>query len=377
MDNFFESGLDSLSDEALKYVGVTNLDFRTHLSKDELLEVQNIMFSINTLIQITFKDGTFVSDIENVKHLLENSPMCDDRKIEKIILRRNTSDEVKQILMMPYDNPDTWNIAYDVHDDTYMITTLPNYRLMEEYIGVVLSCIKDDMSPLEKIKEVYDFVKLLELDEKASNRFPDIIKNRVTNNLGFNVLFSEILKRIGIKSYIGKIQREQMEYITIVSVKDEKYEADGIYAFDPVSDSIPKHAYKNDAMRKINYNFFALSLKKIVSTTSSDKLLEPLSLLTIDSLDFSERRVNVNERRKLEEIFDSNYEEIFKIVNKTKDIKDENLLNLFISTVHREDFINLNRDIEELIRNNYYLRKKDLFINLKKDDIEDMNIHDV
>ena len=195
--------------------------------------------------------------------------------------------------------------------------------------------------------------------------------------MGFNVLFSEILKRIGIKSYIGKIQREQMEYITIVSVKDEKYEADGIYAFDPVSDSIPKHAYKNDAMRKINYNFFALSLKKIVSTTSSDKLLEPLSLLTIDSLDFSERRVNVNERRKLEEIFDSNYEEIFKIVNKTKDIKDENLLNLFISTVHREDFINLNRDIEELIRNNYYLRKKDLFINLKKDDIEDMNIHDV
>lgn len=377
MDNFFESGLDSLSDEALKYVGVTNLDFRTHLSKDELLEVQNIMFSINTLIQITFKDGTFVSDIENVKHLLENSPMCDDRKIEKIILRRNTSDEVKQILMMPYDNPDTWNIAYDVHDDTYMITTLPNYRLMEEYIGVVLSCIKDDMSPLEKIKEVYDFVKLLELDEKASNRFPDIIKNRVTNNLGFNVLFSEILKRIGIKSYIGKIQREQMEYITIVSVKDEKYEADGIYAFDPVSDSIPKHAYKNDAMRKINYNFFALSLKQIVSTTSSDKLLEPLSLLTIDSLDFSERRVNVNERRKLEEIFDSNYEEIFKRVNKTKDIKDENLLNLFISTVHREDFINLNRDIEELIRNNYYLRKKDLFINLKKDDIEDMNIHDV
>ena len=161
MDNFFESGLDSLSDEALKYVGVTNLDFRTHLSKDELLEVQNIMFSINTLIQITFKDGTFVSDIENVKHLLENSPMCDDRKIEKIILRRNTSDEVKQILMMPYDNPDTWNIAYDVHDDTYMITTLPNYRLMEEYIGVVLSCIKDDMSPLEKIKEVYDFVKFL------------------------------------------------------------------------------------------------------------------------------------------------------------------------------------------------------------------------
>ena len=377
MDNFFESGLDSLSDEALKYVGVTNLDFRTHLSKDELLEVQNIMFSINTLIQITFKDGTFVSDIENVKHLLENSPMCDDRKIEKIILRRNTSDEVKQILMMPYDNPDTWNIAYDVHDDTYMITTLPNYRLMEEYIGVVLSCIKDDMSPLEKIKEVYDFVKLLELDEKASNRFPDIIKNRVTNNLGFNVLFSEILKRIGIKSYIGKIQREQMEYITIVSVKDEKYEADGIYAFDPVSDSIPKHAYKNDAMRKINYNFFALSLKQIVSTTSSDKLLEPLSLLTINSLDFSERRVNANERRKLEEIFDSNYEEIFRRVNKTKDIKDENLLNLFISTVHREDFINLNRDIEELIKNNYYLRKKDLFISLKKDDIEDMNIHDV
>ena len=93
---------------------------------------------------------------------------------------------------MPFLNPDTWHIAYDVKDETYMITTLPNYRVMEEYINIVLSCIKDDMTTLEKIKEVYDFVKLIEYDENGSYRLPDIIKNRKTNSLGYNLLFKEI-----------------------------------------------------------------------------------------------------------------------------------------------------------------------------------------
>ena len=130
MDNRFESDLDKVSEEMLKYVGITNLDFRTPLTKEEIEEV-------------TFKDGTRVSDIEDVKHIIELSPMCDDKKVEKMILRNNTQQEVNELLSMPYMNPDTWHICYQVKDGTYMITTLPNYRVMEEYISIVLSCIKD------------------------------------------------------------------------------------------------------------------------------------------------------------------------------------------------------------------------------------------
>ena len=89
MNNNFESSLGKVSEEMLKYIGVTNLDFRTSLSKDDLEEVQRMLFSINTLVQVTFKDAVNVNDIENVKHLIELSPMCDDKKIEKMILKKN------------------------------------------------------------------------------------------------------------------------------------------------------------------------------------------------------------------------------------------------------------------------------------------------
>ena len=77
MENF-ESNLDAVSEEMLRYVGITNLDFRTSLSDDDLDEVKRMLFSINTLMQVTFKDGVRVSDIENIKHILELSTMCDD-----------------------------------------------------------------------------------------------------------------------------------------------------------------------------------------------------------------------------------------------------------------------------------------------------------
>ena len=378
MDNRFESDLDKVSEEMLKYVGITNLDFRTALSKEEIEEVQRMLFSINTLMQVTFKDGTRVRDIEDIKHIIELSPMCDDKKVEKMILRNNTQQEVNELLSMPYMNPDTWHICYQVKDGTYMITTLPNYRVMEEYISIVLSCIKDEMSPLEKIKEIYDFVKLLELDEQASSRVPDIIVNRKASCLGFNVLFKEILSRIGIKSYIGDISRDgKFEHITIVDVVDDKYQADGIYVFDPSSDSIPKELYKSDAIRKVNYNFFGLSLDDITKTKYDDKLVGVLLYLTSESFDYSNRKVDLKDKKKLESIFELSFEEIFNRVKKTKKIKEKSLIDMFVSTVHKDDFLGLNRNIEELMNNNYSLRKKEIFDFVDEEELVKVSIHDI
>ena len=378
MDNHFEEDLDSLSDEALKYIGVTNLDFRTHLSQDELDEVQKMLFSINTLIQITFKDGTEVTDIENLKHLLELSPMCDDSKVEKMILRHNSKEEVKNLLMMPYDNPDTWKIAYDIKDETYLITTIPNYRLIEEYISIVLSCIKDDMSPLEKIKEVYDFVKLLEYDKKSSSRLPDIVRTRKTNNLGYSILFTKLLERIGVKSFIGEIEREgEKEYFTLISLKDEKYDVDGIYAFDPASDSIPKGLYKSDAIRKINYNFFALPLKRLIDTLDDCKLVGTMSLLTSSSFDYFNRHLDSSAKDILEKTFVDSIENIYHRFQKTKVIPDDKIIALCLDTIHQEDFLGLSNNINNLLANNYHLRKKEIFCEEESKELQTVNIHDV
>lgn len=377
MENF-ESNLDTVSEEMLKYVGITNLDFRTSLSEDDLDEVKRMLFSINTLMQVTFKDGVRVSDIQNIKYILELSTMCDDKNIEKMILRKNTPEEVKEILAMPFLNPDTWHISYEVKDGTYMITTLPNYRIMEEYINIVLSCVKEDMSPLEKIKEVYDFVKLLEYDEKGSCRTPDIVKNRKTNSLGFNSLFKDILKRIGFNSYVEKVLRDgKEEYVTLIDIVDEKYDADGIYVFDPASDSIPKEMYKSDAIRKVNYNYFCLTLDKVIDTNFDDRLGDLLSLLNSDSLEFAKRKIDTKDKKNLESCFNYSFDEIYERVKKGKNISEEVLLNLFISTYHTEDFLGLNRDVSELIRNSYTLRKKEIFKEDIDEEIKKVNIHDI
>lgn len=377
MDFNFESNLDNVSDEVLKYVGITNLDFRTSLSSDDLEEVKRMLFSINTLMQVTFRDGATVKDIENVKYILELSPMCNDNKVEKMILRENTPVDVKKILSLSFLNPETWNISYQVKDGTYMITSLPNYRVMEEYISIVLSCVDDSMSTLEKVKEIYDFVKLLELDEKASSRLPDIVISRKTNSFGFNMLFSEILKRIGISSYIGEVKRNSSkEYITIIDINDDKYDAHGIYAFDPASDSIDKDVYKSDAIRKVNYNFFCRTLLEIENTKFDDKLDGSLMYLISDSFEFSCRRVNERDKRKLEDSLGYSYFELFDKIHKTKSIKDDNLLDLVMNTIHKDDFLGLNRDISELVRNNYFLRKKELFNEIKESEVEYVNIHD-
>lgn len=377
MDSKFESNLGNVSDEMLKYVGITNLDFDMNLSKDDLEEVKKMLFSINTLMQVTFKEEVSIKNIEDIKYMLELSPMCDDKRIEKMILRSNTPDEVKALLSMPYLNPDTWHISYQNKDGSYMITTLPNYRIMEEYIDIVLSCVKSDMSLIEKIKEVYDFVKLLELDEEGSTRLPDIIISRKTNNLGFSLLFCEILKRLGINGFIGEVCRDdKREYITLIDVEDKKYDILGIYCFDPASDSIPKEMYKSDAFRKINYNFFGLTLKEIINTKFDDKLLGVLSLLNSESLDFANRRLEKKDRKRIEDIFGYSFEQLYERVRKTKLVDESKLIDLFVSTIHEEDFLGLNRNVSELLSNNYSLRKKELF-NPINDDIKTISIHDV
>ena len=215
-------------------------------------------------------------------------------------------------------------------------------------------------------------------DENGSCRLPDIINSRKANSLGYNLLFSEILKRVGINSYIGEISRgTKIENITIIDLFDSKYNADGIYVFDPASDSIPKELYKSDAIRKVNYNFFCLSLSEVVNTKDNDKLLGILGLLNSDSFEFSNRRTLEKDKKKIEKIFSSTYEELFERVRKTKKVDSGVLIDFFVSHVHEDDFLGLNRNIKELLSNNYYLRRNEIFNDDNDKGISKVNVHDV
>ena len=377
MENGFESDLGTIDEELLKYVGITNLDLSTPLSTDTLEEIKKMVFSVNTLVQVTFRDKILVKDIETIKHVLELSPMINDSSVEKLVLRDNSKEEVKELLSFSYQNPDSWKLSYNYKDGTYQITSLPNYRVMEEYINIVISSIDKSLSPLEKIKEVYDFVKLLDLSNSSSDRLPDIIKTRKTNSLGFNNLFKEILSRMGINTYIVPIKREGTEYVSMIYIEDSKYDADGFYFFDPASDSLPKSLYKNEAFRKINYNFFALTINQILNTINGkDKFLGAIENFTSSSYDYVLRKIRDIDRVELEHIFNMDLLGIYSLSLKTKKIKEDKLLNLLINTLHKEDFITMDRNIEQLIISNYRLRKEDLF-KKEREESTSLNIHDI
>ena len=71
------------------------------------------------------------------------------------------------------------------------------------------------------------------------------------------------------------------------------------------------------------------------------------------------------------------FEEIFNRVKKTKKIKEKSLIDMFVSTVHKDDFLGLNRNIEELMNNNYSLRKKEIFDFADEEELVKVSIHDI
>jgi hypothetical protein len=168
-----------------------------------------------------------------------------------------------------------------------------------------------------------------------------------------------------------------LEYLTIIDIEDSKYELSGIYVFDPSSDSIPKEMYKSDAIRKVNYNFFGLTLNQITNTKEEDKLLGVLNLLNGDSLEYFSRKIDSKEKKNLEESFGYDYKKIFERVKNTKKFKEDKLLEFLISTIHKEDFLGLNRNISDLLSNNYILRKKELFKEEKAIELDMISIHDI
>ena len=377
MESGFESDLGKIDEELLKYIGITNLDFSTPLSSETLEEVKKMVFSINTLAQVTFRDKIQIRDIETIKHVLELSPMITDSNIEKLVLRDNNPEEVKELLSFPYENPDSWKLSYSFIGGTYQITTLPNYRMMEEYINIVISSIDKEMSLLEKIKEVYDFVKLLDLDKLSSDRLPDIINTRKTNSMGFNNLFKEILSRLSIPCFIVPIKRDDIEYVSLIYIKDFKYDIDGFYFFDPASDSLPKSLYKNEAFRKINYNFYALTINQLLNTISgNDKLLGTLEFFKSSTYDYVSRKIKESDKNALESLFKMDLLNIYTRVLNSKSIKEDIIIKIILSTLHKEDYITLDRNINQLIISNYKLRKEDIF-KLETDEDTTINIHDI
>ena len=259
-------------DDFFKYVGLVNLEFDKKITSSKLLEIKDILFSPNTIKQIEFKDSIFKEDVANIKYYLELSPYIVDSRVEKNIL---TSDlEIKKELSkLNYLNPNTWNISYLESNNNYKVTSIVKYKVILEKLNLLESKMKEDFSIVDKIKVIYDY--LTKFKENNIESLDDVFVLREANMKSLNRLFKYILTYFNIKSEIIK---KNEHYVTYIYIKDNKYDIDGYYLFNPFLD-LDKFKISN-IYKELKYSNFMLSkeeymiINDISIKSSTGKIIE-------------------------------------------------------------------------------------------------------
>lgn len=364
--------LESDLDNSLDYFNVQNLSFDHPLTPLEIDEFKSMIFSLNNLSQIYFKGNIDIKSIETIKNLLSISGYVDDKMIEKCVAVMLPRKDLDALLNSSYENPSTWQVAYDVEDNNYMIADIPKCRSFFSYIDrIKLLAKKENLSQFEIVLRVYDIIKLLEYDNSDMSDkvdlLPEIVRDDKASSFGFNKLFSYILTEFGINSFVGceKSFSGIESFITAVEIKDDKYGIDGIYLFDPSMDSLSKDIYKSDDIRMINYNYFGLRFSDIDYSIYKDSLSGVFGILAIDDFDYSNERRNsckdVTTKKSfdsLEKTFSLSYRDLYDRIKNSALIPFDSI-ELAISNIYGE-----NKNVpnyKELVKENYFSRKSELF----------------
>lgn len=348
------------------YFDVQNLSIDHSLSLDEIEKYKDLIFSPNSISQIYFKKGTDKESVELVKNLLSISDYVVDENVEKYVLVDMDKKELEDFLNSSYENPLTWSLPYENNNSSFSMVDIPMYRVLVSYIK---SLENENLSPLEMVMKVYDRVKMFDYSSETEERkLPDIIRTRTANQKEYNELFSYILNYMGFKTFIGTVKSKdgRTSLITLVDIKDSKHQTDGIYLFDPSMDSLSKEDYKDEEIRKMNYNFFGLNVCLINKSKYEDTLSNVLALIALDNYDYSYDKINTTENKELlKEIknilkdFNLSYKELYERIRSSISIDCDKIVevNNIIKPVDPE----IEKRRSHFIRENYKLRKKELF----------------
>lgn len=351
---------------------LSNLSFDRPLSDLELGELINLLSSSINLSQVYFKEDIDIKSIEKVKLLLEGLPTVDDSKIEKYILKDISSSDENELANLSFLNIETWNIAYSKEKNRYSITTLAKYKKIKEWFSEARVNVED--KPLfDKILYLYDRVKLLEYaSSKKYERLPEIIENSKANSYGYNLLFKELLNVCGIKASMGCVKVDgEISYVTLAILEDDDFS--GIYVFDPSSDTISKDQYKNNLARRINYNFFGITLDKLLSQKGN---IEPQGILRVfsssDMEEFDYLLARYNEKNSCNDInaykqsFGLNEKAIYDALHSSIPVSSEIICSRVINRLESVEPQGIEREfLNKTITDNYYMRDEELFDGLR------------
>lgn len=274
----------------------------------------------NSKIKITSVRDNEKEFIEDILRILENCNKLNKKIIIsfEISNRKNLYNYISKL--RKYTDK---NIVFKCELEKY---TLSEYLEENDKLEQLVKKIKErDMSTLEKYIAVYNIVKKFkpynenENDLMKAREIKYILNNEYIVCVGYSLLLSELLNRVGIESCIYKtttskydnkanLEESEQHFRTIVNIKDEKYGIDGYFISDATWDN---HKNIDDT-----YNY---ALRPFNSMQKSEELFRLNDLdYILDNSNFNNfcLKVNILLNKKINEGRDliSAYESVFIMI---------------------------------------------------------------
>ena len=369
--------MDKMEEDDLKslYFNIHVLSIDHSLNCSEIEKYKDILFSHNSIKQIYFKKNVDLKTIGIIKDLLKISDYIDDSKIEKYILVDLSKEDLLTILNDNYENPRTWQLPYERNENNLKLLDIPMFRTLISFTKLFES---NELSSLELVMKVYDVIKLFEFtNSKDNKKLPDVIKLKKANSYELNKLFTYVLNYYGFKTFMGSVKsKEGNNYVSLVDIKDTKYNIDGIYLFDPSMDTLSKSDYNGEAIRRINYNFFGLNLFEMNRLTYDDQLTGVLSIVAIDDYQYSKEKIRnkdnleqLKEAKEFLKTFNTLYRTIYNRIKDSKSIDIDTIVK--VNNVLYKLKQDKRERMDNILIENYKQRREELFLKELDEDIKE------
>ena len=317
----------SFDEEARKRDGVISFlegidpfscSFSFNLRKEENIidvlknedNLKRMFFDIEMRSEI-FNDNKYDDLMEEVKKQIECNEFFDSVKYVYLSGNRNSIVEFiennkflkKKVLVynenMPLDI-EWFNKLKDSFGDLDIkvkvvgnddLVTIDDYGKTIVAIDEIVDKVKRyDYSPFEALMYAYDlirdrfYVKEDDAEKYSSSRdLTSVLFGDKIVCVGFANIFNAVAKKLGVNSsmfYLFETNGKSGHARNLIYLKDEKYEIDGLYFFDPTFDC--KKGNDNDFLS--SYRFFAKTKKEIDSLTSYDFYYQTYSLFDLEDI---------------------------------------------------------------------------------------------
>ena len=348
-------------------------------------------------IESVLKDTEYVTfslEPEDAFEFIQKSPIL---KTKKYIFKEDVSFNLEKISKYESLFEDTSKLYFQIPGNFNLIS-FDEYKTTVQIINGIVDDVKSyNYSPLEMVVHVYDIVRDKVYNKEDEGENPSVSRNLSSSLIGdkivcvgFAVIFNTILSKLGFSC------REQLLFKngdepgghdrSEVYIKDDKYDVEGVYFFDPTWDSKEK---ENDNSFLESYKCFArtkqvfdrmdnLGLNDINLTYPIENIAEDFAKMTeilplaeidgglFDTLDNMSRLVYHNPfyRKGIAAMtnnFTASPEEIARIIMKTKvfDSVSDNLKALATKgmSTTKEEIIKKAERLEKLYNNPIPVRK--------------------